>query len=178
MPAKLTEPRICSVEGCGKDVRSRGLCESHYQKLRRLGPLEPKTTEQRFDEKVNKTDTCWLWTGAKTKYGYGMIWVGGRYAMAHRYSYERFVGPIPKGLDIDHLCRVIACVNPAHLEPVTHRENLLRGNTVAAAHAAVTHCPQGHEYTPENTYVSPQGERNCRACGRERDRRYRAQRRA
>jgi hypothetical protein len=143
----------------------------HYQRIR--PPRE--TREERFWKKVEKTETCWLWTGGKTKRGYGTFFIGNRrHDMAYRYAYEMLVGPIPDGLEIDHLCRNPLCVNPAHLEAVTHRENMLRGETTAAAHSRKTHCPQGHEYTPANTYVTSRGERICRACRREHDRRYRA----
>lgn len=134
---------------------------------------------------------CWLFTGAdRNGDGYGAFNVGdkseGTYRLrsAHRVSYEIFVGPIPEGLHLDHLCRVRCCVNPAHLEPVTCRENLRRGigtgsgvvadkDTAArrgnvAAKRAITHCPRGHEYDEENTYHHPNGTRHCRACYRER----------
>jgi hypothetical protein len=115
---------------------------------------------------------CWLWAGYVSRDGYGTVSAGKRMHKAHRMSYEAFVGPIPEGLDIDHLCRVRNCVNPEHLEPVTRQVNCLRGDTVAAKHAATTHCPQGHEYTPENTYSSKRGERDCRACRRVRNREW------
>lgn len=97
---------------------------------------------QRFVAKVdfNGRDGCWEWTGATDPTGYGRFFVDGTMQYAHRWSYETFVGPIPAGLDIDHLCRVRRCVCPGHLEAVTRRENLLRGETLAAAHAAGVDC--------------------------------------
>lgn len=87
--------------------------------------------EQRFWMKVDRTDTCWLWTASKTRNGYGMFGVSidGKVTTspAHRWAYEMLVGPIPTGLQIDHLCRVRHCVNPAHLEPVTGTQNIRRG---------------------------------------------------
>ena len=119
--------------------------------------------------KVDKTETCWLWTAAKNAYGYGIVRIAKKNRYAHRHIYELLVGPIAVGLDLDHLCRVRNCVNPAHLEPVSRRENLLRGETISKRNADVTHCPQGHEYTPENTYVRRRKNRSgeirfCRAC--------------
>jgi hypothetical protein len=130
----------------------------------------------RFYDKVEKTDTCWLWTAAKVRNGYGIIGAGGAgngFLYAHRVSYELSVGPIPDGLFLDHLCRVRHCVNPEHLEPVTTAENCRR------AAAAVTHCPQGHVYDEANTYVYTHHKhgwtmRFCRACGREKARARRA----
>ena len=110
-------------------------------------------------------------------YGYGVFCHNGLTLKAHRYSYEELIGPIPEGLVIDHLCRDRACVNPYHLEPVTSRENIIRGEgprILKERHAAITHCPQGHEYNQENTYISKTKNRQCRICGRERMRRLRA----
>ena len=123
----------------------------------------------RYWAKVDKrtpTD-CWLWIGAKNSNGYGQINAGGRRGTnlyAHRVAWEMVYGPIPVGLEIDHLCRVRLCVNPAHLKPVTHRENLLRG-----ANATKTHCKHGHEFTPKNT-GRIRGHRRCRACNAESER--------
>jgi hypothetical protein len=117
---------------------------------------------------------CWLWQGSKNKQGYGQMWLAGRHMGAHRAAYILFVGPIPEGLFIDHLCGVPACVNPRHLEPVTNRENLLRGPGPAGRHARQTHCKRGHEFTLANTRISKRGERICRACraAGERERRH------
>lgn len=126
-----------------------------------------RTIEQRFWEKVQKQDSCWLWTGLQYQTGYGHfdMPVDGKWKArrAHIVAYELTVGPVPEGLDLDHLCRVRLCVNPEHLEPVTRRVNLLRGGTIPAMRAAQTHCVNGHEFTQENTaYWS--NCRNCRTC--------------
>jgi hypothetical protein len=124
--------------------------------------------EHRFLAKVEKTDSCWHWKAGTTK-GYGRFWVGdrktGRTAAAHRVSYQLFVGPIPDGMALDHLCRNRRCVNPQHLEPVTSTENVMRGMSAPAQNAGKTHCLRGHEFTPENTYLQqPKGWRQCRTC--------------
>ena len=117
---------------------------------------------ERFWSKVKKTDTCWLWQSATCK-GYGLFSYLGKEVYAHRFSYELLVGPIPEGMELDHLCRSPACVNPARLEPVTHQENCRRGE--AGRHKCRRiHCKWGHEFTPENTYVDPRGDRHCRIC--------------
>ena len=127
----------------------------------------------RFWAKVNKTNACWLWVGGKARGGYGQFRLGGMVA-AHRFSYELLVRPIPAGFTIDHLCRTPACVRPDHLEPVTLRENIRRGNSVTAINARKTHCPQGHAYDGANTHTPPSGGRWCRSCDRERKRIRRA----
>lgn len=115
----------------------------------------------RFWAKVAKDEQtdCWLWTGAVNSRGYGQWGVSGLSRSTHRVAYEALVGAIPEGLTIDHLCRVKTCCNPAHLEPVTIGENTRR------ARALITVCPQGHEYTPENTIVKKgTSSRSCREC--------------
>lgn len=120
-----------------------------------------------------REDGCWLWTGRSSRDGYGRLTYKGRDVSAHRVAYELAKGPIPAGLVIDHLCRVPACCNADHLEAVTQRENLMRGLTIPAVNAAKTHCKNGHEFTPENTYRAPgrPGTRCCRTCQRETGRR-------
>lgn len=111
---------------------------------------------------------CWLWEGSAVPRGYGTMTVAQTPRRVHVFVYEALVGPVPEGLELDHLCNTPACCNPAHLEPVTHAENVRR------AAARRTHCPKGHAWTPENTYrrVHRNGavSRNCRACNREKHR--------
>lgn len=135
-----------------------------------------KSNATRFWEKVEKTDTCWNWAAYKRADGYGEFWLNGQSRYAHRVAYELEVGEIPEGLTIDHLCRNTSCVNPSHLEPVTHAENVRRGDA-GWRNAIKTHCPHGHPYDEANTYVNPDGRRDCRACHRDRTlRRYRENR--
>ena len=120
----------------------------------------------RFMTKIASTEPgkCWLWMGAKVK-GYGSFRFGKRAVLAHRFSYERFVGPIPDELTIDHLCRNRACVNPLHMEVVTMHENWRRGESVSAKCARQTHCLRGHELSGNNIVIS-RGARVCKQCKR------------
>lgn len=119
-------------------------------------------------------DGCWIWQGQVAGSGYGQVGFrrgpgdANRYSvMAHRVSYMLHVGPIPEDLVLDHLCRVRTCVNPAHLEPVTNRENILRGEGPTAHHARMTHCGNGHALEGANLYVKPgRGDRACLTCKR------------
>lgn len=131
--------------------------------------------ERLLQERIRVTETgCWEWLRSRTPEGYGRWVVDGRERKAHRVAYELYVGSIPDGLELDHVCRNCACCNPAHLEPVTHRENLLRGNSPSAQAARKTHCSNGHEFDDANTRIGRSGRRECRACERERSRRKRA----
>lgn len=123
------------------------------------------TTADRFWAKVEKTETCWLWRAHRLPTGYGQFYFDGQMRYAHRVAYELFVGPIPAGLTIDHLCRVRACVNPDHLEPVTNRENILRGVAPSALNARKTHCIRGHVFLRLDT----RGHRDCGKCQAIRD---------
>ncbi len=137
-----------------------------------------KTVEQRFWEKVGPHDdpkVCWLWEGAtscgRSHLIYGVLKVDHKSVLAHRVSYELHVGPIPEGLTIDHVraygCINTLCVNPAHLEAVPHRVNVLRGVGPAALNAHKMFCPKGHPYSQENTHREPlSGKRHCCVCHR------------
>jgi len=130
----------------------------------------PKPALLRFLPQTRFTaDGCIEWTGFIDRYGYGQFRPAGGRASgkvgAHRWSYEHFVGPIPKGLQLDHLCRNRACVNPSHLEPVTPRENVMRGEGPASVNARKTRCDKGHPLTGENVGIhGTTGNRYCRAC--------------
>lgn len=122
----------------------------------------------RFWQRVKKTNSCWNWIGSRAGLhkNYGNISDGKKSIFAHRFSYLIHKGEIPKGLVIDHLCRNTLCVNPAHLEAVTHRENLLRGIGPTAINYKKTHCIRGHEYTVKNTTYKPNGTRKCIICNK------------
>lgn len=138
------------------------------------------TEDERFENFVARDPNsgCWIWAGCTENGGYGIFTRsaehGSKPIMAHRYSYEQSVGEIPEGLVIDHLCRVRCCVNPNHLEPVTHKENLNRGIN---AKSEKTHCPQGHPYSGDNLYIrTDNGGRECKACIKARGLRYKEKR--
>ncbi len=136
--------------------------------------------EQRFHSKyeVRWETGCWVWTGGLSN-GYGRLYAGSRSVYAHRYAHELVVGPIPEGLQIDHLCRIRRCVNPAHMEPVTQAENIRRGAGYGNGlwkqgnhhMSRRSHCKAGHLFDAENTHQpDPNGRRYCRACRRAKER--------
>jgi hypothetical protein len=135
----------------------------HYQNKKR-------SVVQLFEERVMRTDGCWLWTGSINVGGYGVVTVGGRSGKklyGHRIAYELFVGPVPDGMELDHLCRNRKCVRPDHLEAVTRQVNVVRGigpSMLGAINGAKTHCIRGHEFDEINTRIRPSGGRTCRAC--------------
>jgi hypothetical protein len=139
LPARMPRTGACP---CGAPIKARGLCENCYARARRTGvKVNPRpTNQQRLLQylTVNDESGCWEFTGALRRDGYAMLGWHGRKHYVHRISYQLFVGPIPDGLTIDHLCRNKACANPQHLEPVTPMENTRRAT-------AKTHCIRGHE---------------------------------
>lgn len=190
----------CSIRDCEDPVVARGWCNAHYKRWRRhgdpLGGETPRggTVEERLWARVEKTSTCWLWTGPKLPSGYGYLGRNGKHIYVHRLAYELLVGPIPAGLMLDHVkangCTSKTCVKtiadkdgPAHLEPVTQRENILRGDGPAIARElmqnihqrlrARTHCKRGHIFDEENALLERGRHRRCRKCRRLRERIYR-----
>ncbi len=141
------------------------------------------TLSERIESKIERiTESgCWIWQASCDRHGYGRMTVNKRPYLAHRVAYELAIGQIPHGMDIDHLCRVRCCVNPAHLEPVTRLENTRRGQN-----GNKTHCLHGHEYTEDNTYIrqplmttrSWRPVRVCRACSSINARKYQSRKKA
>lgn len=181
MPATRVPPGLCEC-GCGQPTgvvkRTSGnkikgqpyrFVRGHRAELTKKLSLRPRLLGQL----VIDSSGCLLWTGETNQNGYGRIKIGGRKYQVHRVMYEMFVGPIPDGLEVDHVkargCVNKNCAGPAHLEPVTGRENSRR--------AMRTHCINGHEFTDANTCRTPDGRRVCRACRREIARRSRANKR-
>lgn len=133
--------------------------------------------KERFLSKVQKTSTCWIWLAHSIGY-YGSFRIGhDKIAGAHRVSYEIFKGEIPFGMEVDHLCRNKLCVNPEHLEAVTHKENVYRGINPMAVNKRKTHCKYGHEFTEDNLDKRTEGWRACRKCRIERQKQVRIKKR-
>ena len=186
MPSNITTPRLCSIPDCSGKHLARNLCHRHYFRMARGRPLNPtsRTCEERFWSKVNFNSNkgCWLWTGGtRGDSGYGSFSVSSnkkkRTLASHRVAYELIIGNIPIGLTLDHLCRIRHCVNPFHLEPVSIRENVLRGQGLPAQNARKSHCRHGHLLSEDNIYRPPgKPRRNCRKCAEYRKREKLSQR--
>lgn len=171
-----TARRLCSFPGCGKLASSKGLCHSHYCQQLAGKTLTPLVRHRRrgsppiieFDEapcpRADLEGPCHVFRGRKDGRGYGRIVTNGT-SLVHKYKWEQANGPVPPGFELDHQCMNKGCCNEKHLRVVTHKVNAME-NVVGAGwqiNRAKTHCPQGHEYTPENTWVYKSG-RHCKAC--------------
>lgn len=181
----------CTIDDCEKPQKAHGWCETHYRRYQRRGDPNlaweqgkyPRASlSDRFWRRVQKGSPgeCWLWIGMGNQDGYGMVVtaiVNGKTTatMAHRFAYQELRGPIPEGFELDHLCRVRTCVNPDHLEVVTHAENIRRS---ANHNASKNRCIRGHELSDANLIVQADGRRNCRECARRASREYAAKKRA
>lgn len=172
---------------CGNKMsRYSRQCNACYLKIHTQDINGDKIPERkRFWSKIDRINECWVWIGTLNKKGYGEFsrkrngeW---RMQLAHGYAYEMINGPIPRGKELDHLCRNHACVRPSHLEAVTHTENLRRGEGGKVAKRRLLNkmcCIHGHPYTQENTYIDKDGHRVCRTCNREKSRICSAKQRA
>jgi hypothetical protein len=170
--------RTCSIDQCERPSKAHGMCGMHNERRRRNGDannpgkyaLDPL---ERLAQYVSPgaPDECWIWRGTTNADGYGAIRIKNARLPAHRFVYEVMVGPIPDGLHLDHVwargCTSRSCVNPAHLEPVTLVENVMRGNGVGAVNARKTTCPQGHEYDKVWVDAIGRASRQCSTCQRE-----------
>lgn len=170
----------CLVDGCATRAWGRGMCQKHYTRNRRYGNTNDPVTltiEERLDRLIDRDGPttlvglgpCWIWTGSLGKNDYGSFTPngGGVSVSAYKFVYERERGAVPDGLQLDHLCRNIKCVNPDHLEAVTCRVNVLRGVGAPAQNARKTHCKRGHEFNEQNTYYMDGGRRRgCKPCRR------------
>jgi HNH endonuclease len=149
-------------------LQSKCCCSRRVSLPFRLGKMNNIFSEKddlRFWSRVEKQFLgCWIWSGVKTKGGYGVFYIKKQHTYAHRNSYRIFKGDIPEGLHIDHLCRARNCVNPDHLELVTPIENTMRGNSSQAINARKTHCKNGHEFSGYNLLFRSNGSRICRKC--------------
>lgn len=159
-----TYGRYCG-KSCSRSARSLPWPDRFWEKVDKNGPIPDHRPE---------LGQCWVWQGSTNKDGYGRTWTPERQKGAHRASYELMIGPIPGDLDLDHLCRNRSCVNPTHLEPVTTRENILRGAHVGAIRLRTGYCLRGHRFDGDNVYVAPDGTRACRECTRENHQQWKA----
>lgn len=167
---KLAVKPACSVDGCDRSSLKRGMCHTCYVRLRNQGVLQllpPTTAAERLAARLERRSTgCLEWTGHSNEKGYGQISFEGRLVMTHRLAWELANGPIPDGLLVRHF----ACDNPPCCEPTHLRLGTFTDNTAdmtsqgRGSNQQKTHCPAGHRYDQNNTYVNPRGYRLCRTC--------------
>lgn len=169
---------MCSVSDCSNLVVARGWCGKHYQRWVKFGDPDRTKNIPRGADPAEHLDFylpdrpeegCWQWQGTlSTKGQYAVANIHGKQVKAHVLAYEKWMAPVPEGLELDHLCKNPQCCRPAHLEPVTPHENRARSNNPSAINGRKTHCIHGHEFTPENTLLrrTPGNGtgRTCRTC--------------
>jgi len=128
----------------------------------------PASTERRLLEKIEKQkgSDCWFFTGSKLPSGYGILWNGVRPIGAHRISFQLYRGEITDGMEIDHICNNRSCVNPEHLQLLTHKENMRKSSALMGINARKTHCKRDHELSGDNLHITPRGARQCKECMR------------
>lgn len=167
----------CVLDECEGLRVAKGYCDKHYRRWKKHG--DPNKVETIIGDDLARfwshvdigTDGHWLWRAAVNEKGYGTWRLRGATTLVHRFSYEHFVGKIPNGLQIDHLCRTPSCVNPDHLEPVTHDENQRRGKN-GVLRVEKVECKHGHSLSGDNLYVFKDGSRGCKECRRRASREY------
>lgn len=163
---------ICVTQDVRYAVKQDALAEQQLPRARttrmeRAAMYDHTTLPQRIWRNITVDESgCWVWEAHLQSAGYAQVMIDGQRFLLHRLTYTMFVGPIPDGLQIDHLCRVRRCVNPEHLDPVTPTENTMRGESPHAKNAAKKSCLRGHPLTGENLYLTPNGARRCRTCRR------------
>ncbi len=166
---------ICKFIPCGRFVAAWELCNGHYLQQKRGYSLQLLQADRNtyfelwLQDRitVDPNTDCWLWLNGVNRDGYGCIRIDGKSQSTHRVVFQRLVGLIPTGFQLDHLCRVRSCCNPKHLEIVTSRVNTLRGNTIAANNSKKDFCSNGHVFDLKNTYYRPdRNSRECRICRR------------
>lgn len=169
--------KTCTIEGCTSPAPCKGMCQKHYKRMRRYGSTDDRrlTPIDRLMARVVETagpmaTPCWITTYTPNRAGYVPLRTeGGKRKLCHTVTYEHFVGPIPDGLELDHLCRVRGCCNPAHLEAVTRRVNFLRSHHNSAITYRTDLCRNGHFMA--DAYVKSDNRRECRICRDQRRRR-------
>lgn len=135
--------------------------------------MNRSTPAQFWAKTLKRENGCWEWSGAHFHNGYGRARYHGRDTVAHVIAWELTNGPVPQGLELDHECRNRGCINPAHLEPVTHQVNQMRGTSFVRENAEKTECLKGHPLSGENLFIRNDGRRRCRTCERESQKRLR-----
>jgi hypothetical protein len=177
---------LCITETCTTKAYCKQMCQKHYRRWKKHGSPhtigqsgQPKTPfAERFWRHIDilGPDECWPWKGYIAHNGYAIVHLDDfrKTMTAHRAAYLLTHGSIPEALVMDHLCRNRSCMNPKHLEAVTQRENLIRGDTLPGRNSRKTHCLRGHPFDQSNTWKTKEGHRHCRECARIRSRTYKS----